>query len=66
MKVKMGQLVKWHDGTIASPRQMIDKGLAEVHVVKRFQATSKGKPREATFVDLVGTESGVEVSGYVS
>jgi len=66
MKVKMSQLVKWADGTVASPRQMIDKGLAEIHIVKRFQATSRGKPRKATFVDLIGTQSGVEVSGYVS
>jgi len=66
MIVKMSQLVKWADGTIASPREMIDTGKAEVHIVKRFQATSRGKPRKATFVDLIGTDSGVEVSGYVS
>ena len=66
MKVKMNQLVKWSTGDIASPRQMIDEGKAIVRKVDKFQATSRGKPRKATFVDIIGTTSGVEVSGYVN
>lgn len=66
MKVKMDQLVRWNDGTVATPRQMLDRGLAEVRVHEHFQATSRGKPRRAVFVDRIGTMSGVEVSGYVA
>lgn len=65
MRVKMNQRVRWSDGTIATPRQMLDSGRAEVRVVDRFAATSKGKPRRAVFVDEKGTRTGVEVSGYV-
>ena len=65
MKVTMDQKVRWNDGTVASPREMIDKGLAEVKRVDNFKGSSRAKPRKATFVDLVGTTSGVEVSGYV-
>ena len=66
MRVKMTDLVRWDDGTIASPRAMIDQGKAEIRVVERFQASSRGNPRRAVFVDRIGTQSGVEVSGYVA
>jgi hypothetical protein len=61
----MNQLVRWGDGTIATPRDMLDTGRATVRKVERFQATSKSTPRRATFVDVIGTQCGVEVSGYV-
>ena len=66
MKVKMNQLVRWSDGTVASPREMLDKGLAEIRKVDNFKGSPRGRIRKATFVDLKGTTSGVEVSGYVS
>jgi hypothetical protein len=66
MRVKMDQRVRWDDGTVATPREMLDRGLAIVREVPRFQATSRGKPRRAVFVDRIGTQSGVEVSGYVA
>lgn len=66
MKVKMTDRVRWDDGTIATPRQMLDQGLAEIRIHQNFRATSRGKPRRAVFVDRVGTQSGVEVSGYVA
>lgn len=65
MRVKMDQRVRWNDGTIATPREMLDRGLAEVRVVERFQGSARGTPRRAVFVDRIGTQSGVEVSGYV-
>ena len=65
MRVKMDQLVRWSDGTIASPRDMLDRGLAEVVVVPKFQGSARGPVRKATFVNRIGTQSGVEVSGYV-
>ena len=65
MRIKMDQLVNWGNGTTATPRQMLDNGQAVVRKVERFQATSRGKPRRATFVDLIDTQTGVEVSGYV-
>lgn len=65
MAVRMDQLVNW-DGIIATPRQMLDSGKAQVRLVKNFRATPRGKPRRAVFVDRVGTMSGVEVSGYVA
>jgi len=64
-RVKMHGLVRWPNGQVATPRQMLDNGLAEVRIVEKFQATSKGKPRRAVFVDLKGTCCGVEVSGFV-
>lgn len=64
-KVKMNQLVRWDDGTIATPRDMVDRGIAEVRVIERFQGSARGPIRRATFVDIIGTQSGVEVSSYV-
>jgi hypothetical protein len=65
MPVKMNQLVNW-GGIVATPRQMLDSGKAEVRVVANFRATSRGKPRRAVFVDRKGTMTGVEVSGYAA
>ena len=65
MKVKMNQLVRWSNGIVDTPRNMIDRGLAIVRKVDNFKGSSRSKPRKATFVDLINTESGVEVSGYV-
>jgi hypothetical protein len=65
MRVKMDQLVNWGDGTTATPREMLNQGKAEIRVVERFQGSNRGRVRRATFVDLIGTQRGVEVSGYV-
>lgn len=46
MRVKMTDLVRWDDGTIASPRAMLDQGKAEIRVVERFAARN-GQPRRA-------------------
>lgn len=64
-KVKMTQPVRWPDGSVMTPREALDRGKAEVRVVDKFQATSRGQPRRAVFVDFIGTMTGVEVSGYV-
>ena len=66
MATKMNALVRWDDGTIATPREMIDRGLAEVRIVERFIARASSKPRRAVFVDRIGTQCGVEVSSYVA
>ena len=66
MTVKMDQPVRWDDGTIATPRAMIDRGLAVVRVVDNFAARASSKPRRAVFVDRIGTQCGVEVSGFVA
>jgi hypothetical protein len=66
MRVKMNQPVRWSDGTIATPREMLDRGLAEVRTVERFIGSPGGPIRRAVFVDRIGTMSGVEVSGYVA
>jgi hypothetical protein len=64
-RIKMDQLVRWDDGTVATPRAMLDSGRAEVRVIPRFQGSARAAVRKATFVDRIGTRSGVEVSGYV-
>lgn len=65
-RVKMDQLVRWADGVIATPRQMLDRGVAEVRIVENFAGSARAVPRRAVFVDLLGTQTGVEVSGYVA
>jgi hypothetical protein len=65
-RVKMTDPVNWGGGVIATLRQMIDAGKAIVRVVARFQGSARGSTRRAVFVDLVGTQCGVEVSGYVA
>ena len=60
----MDQLVQWGD-VVASPRQMLSDGLAEVVTEKAFKGSAKGQPRKAAFVQLKGTTRSVEVSGYV-
>jgi len=65
MKVKMNQLVRWSNDTVATPRQMLDNGQAEIVKYGNFKASNRGKPRKAIFVNLKGTMFGVEVSGYV-
>lgn len=65
-RVKMTDPVNWGDGVIATPRQMIDAGKAIIRIVERFQGSARGPVRRAIFVDLVGTQCGVEVSGYVA
>jgi hypothetical protein len=62
----MDQLVNWGNGTIATPRHMLEAGKAEIRVVANFIRRSHSKPRRAVFVDLIGTQTGVEVSGYVA
>lgn len=62
-KVKMSQQVRWSDGTIATPREMLNNGKAEVRNV-RFMG-KRGLVRNAVFIDEKGTKTGVEVSGYV-
>jgi hypothetical protein len=64
MTIRMDQLVRWSDGTIATPRQLLDTGRGEIKVHERFAARARSTPRRAVFVDLKGTTSGVEVSGY--
>ena len=66
MTVKMDQPVRWDDGTIATPRDMLDRGLAVVSIIDNFTARASSKPRRAVFVDRIGTRCGVEVSGYVA
>ena len=69
MTVKMTQLVRWSDDLVATPREMLDRGLAEVRTFGNFKGSRRGPERRATFVCLKGTapniHSGVEVSGYV-
>lgn len=64
-KVKMTNPVNWGNGTIASPREMLDRGLAEVRICDNFYVRGGGR-RRAVFVDLIGIMTGVEVSGYVA
>ena len=64
-RVRMDQPVRWDNGMIATPHQMIARGLAEVRVIERFQGSARGPIRRATFVDRIGTQCGVEVSGFV-
>lgn len=66
MRVKMNDPIRWPDGTIATPREMLNAGKAEVRVCEKFKARSSSTPRRAVFVDLIGTMTGVEVSGYVA
>ena len=65
MRVKMDQAVRWDDGTIASPREMLDRGLGEIRIVSNFVG-ARGKPRRAIFVDRIGTQCGVEISSFVA
>lgn len=66
MRIKMNQLVNWGNGTTATPRQMLDRGEAEIRIVENWKARSSSKPRRAVFVDLIGTQTGVEVSSYAA
>lgn len=63
-KIRMNQPVRWSDGTIATPQEMLSSGRAEIRNVPRFMGP-RGSIRSAVFVDLKGTTCGVEVSGYV-
>lgn len=62
MRYKMSHPINWGNGMIATPREMLDRGLAEVRVAEKFGR----KLRRAVFVDLKGEMIGVEVSGYVA
>lgn len=66
-KVKMNQPVRWSDGTIATPREMLDQGRAVVNVVERLYSPRSAKGyRKATFVDAIEFDGCVEVSSYVA
>lgn len=66
-KTKMNQAVDWGmPWGIATPRQMLDNGTAELEVCENFHAPrSKKGTRRAVFVTIKGTGKCVEVSGYV-
>lgn len=66
MRVKMSQQVRWSDGAIRTPRQALDAGFAKVTVSEACTFSGRGKPRRATFVQEIGTNMVVEVSGYVT
>lgn len=67
-KIRMDQPVRWGDGTIASPRQLLDQGRGKV-TTSKMVANTKAGFRVVTFVDRITDNDdvmeGVEVSGYV-
>jgi hypothetical protein len=58
MKIKMDQPVKWDEGIIKTPREMVDNGMAYIREFPNFM----GKRRAVLVESRYGS---VEVSGYV-
>jgi hypothetical protein len=65
-RIKMNQPVRWRDGSVRTPRELLDSGDGEIEVIEDVGPRT-GKPRRSVYVGLkTHPDYGVEVSGYVA